>query len=162
MTNRPRQRHWRIGLCVAVAWFAITPAAAHWEYAFWGMSEAQLVAASSGAARPLPEAQHRPVPDARMTYRVEGRYIERDLTLRLAFAFDNVTGGLVCLSYTTETPEQAQALRDWLIQRFGRPVRAMRDPATGEQNFTWREPDNIDLQIVPRRIAVTLHCARGT
>ena len=149
------------GALIAAA-LAPAPAAAHWQYARWGMSEADVIAASAGAARALAEARHREVPAARMTYRAEGRYSERGLALRLAFAFDNVTGGLVCVSYATEQPAQAPVLRDWLTRRFGRPAQAAREPASGEQSFAWREPDNIDLQIVPGRGAVVLHCARGT
>lgn len=141
---------------------AAAPAAASWEYTTWGMSESDVVAASGGAAAPLPFARQLFVPEARMTYRVEGRFSEPNLALRLAFGFDTITGGLVCVSYATETEAEAPALRDWLTRRFGRPAAAARDPANGEQSFTWREPDNIDLQIVPGRGAFVLHCARGT
>lgn len=126
------------------------------------MTEAQVVAASNGAARALPEDRRRAVAPARMTYAVEGRLEEAGLVLDVAFAFDEVTGGLVCVSYATGLRHQGPALRDWITRRFGPPAQRGRDPATGEESFAWREPDNIDLQLIPLRGAIALHCARGT
>ena len=151
----------RAALAAALAlWSA--PASAHWEYTVWGMSERQVVAASNGAARALPEDRRREVPEARMTYSAQAQLETPTLTLDVVFAFDNVTGGLVCVSFATRLRHQGPALLAWLTQRHGRPVQTGRDPATGEETATWREPDNIDFQMIPMRGAMVLQCARGT
>ncbi len=135
-------------------------AAAHWEYTRWGMSEAQVVQASRGGARPLAREARRVVEQARMEYRAEGSLALPGLRLQLAFAFDLRSGGLVCVSYRAE-PREAQALRAYLERRFGAPQERGSVPETGEESYGWSRPDEIDLNISPHRAAVALHCMRG-
>ena len=122
----------------------------------------EVIAASGGAARALPQEREREVPEARMTWRAEARFEDGPLVLDVAFAFDNVTGGLICVTYSARDPQQTQALREWLTRRYGQPARRARDQATGEVTVAWREPDNIDLHTMPATRPVVLHCARGT
>lgn len=138
------------------------PAAAHWEYAIWGMTLDAVVAASGGAARALPDPRQRLAEDARMMYQAEAQLSEPGLDLDVAFAFDTVTGGLVCVSYAARSATQAPALRDWLIRRFGAPAQTARDPASGDMTITWRGTDNIDLLTSLGERPVVLQCARGT
>jgi hypothetical protein len=152
----------RAMLSLLVGLLVAQPAAAHWEYAFWGMTPDEVIAASIGAARALPTARQRAATEARMTYRAEAHYETSGLAMEVAFAFDDVTNGLVCVSYAARTAAQSDALREWLIQRFGPPERTVRDPASNEENISWREPDNIDLFLLPFTRPVVLHCARGT
>ena len=126
------------------------------------MTRQEVIAASAGAARALPLEREREVPEARMTWRAEAQFEDGPLALEVAFAFDNVTGGLVCVTYAARDPQQTQLLRDWLTRRHGRPARRGRDQATGEVTVAWRDPDNIDLHAMPATRPVVLHCARGT
>lgn len=151
----------RFLLALATLAFA-SPAAAHWEYAFWGMTRDEVIAASRGNARALPAEREREVAEARMAYRAEGRFTEGALLLEVAFAFDTVTGGLVCVTYAAQTAQQTQALREWLVQRFGQPTRSARDPITNAVIVEWRETDNIDMHAMPATRPVVLQCARGT
>ena len=152
----------RATLSLLIGLLLAQPAAAHWEYSFWGMTPAEVIAASGGAARALPAARQRAAAEARMTYRAEAQFEEGDLALEVAFAFDDVTNGLVCVSYAARNALQSDALREWLIHRFGQPERTVRDPASNEENISWREPDNIDLFLMPLTRPMVLHCARGT
>jgi hypothetical protein len=136
------------------------PAAAHWEYTRWGMTQAQVVAAARGAVRELPAGERRPVPAARMEYRAAGEFRSGPMALRVAFAFDARNGGLVCVSARGE-PGQGEALRARLERLFGPPQERGHDPATGTTTLGWTRPDEIDLQIAPGRPVVLLHCARG-
>lgn len=146
----------------ALALLAARPAMAHWEYTVWGMTRDEVIAASRGAARALPAERERVSPEARMTYRAEARLAEGALLLEVAFAFDDVTGGLICVSFAAQTARQTQALRDWLTQRHGQPRRTARDPITNELTLAWRDGDNIDMHSMPATRPVVLQCAQGT
>jgi hypothetical protein len=151
----------RAALAAILALVAL-PAEAHWETTRWGMSEAQVVAALRGQVRVLPPDQRRPVPSARMEYRVGGDFRSGTLRLRVAFAFDGRTGGLVCVSAQGDE-SQGAALRARLERQFGAPTERGLDPPTGGGIVTlgWARPDEIDLQIAPGRPVTLLHCARG-
>lgn len=149
----------RLALAAALA-LAATPAAAHWEFTRWGMTERQVIAASRGAVRALPREQRRLVPSARMEYRATGEFRSGTLALTVAFAFDARNGGLVCVSAQGE-PDQAPALRARLERLFGRPQERGQDPASGTETLGWTRPDEIDLQITQGRPVTLLHCARG-
>ena len=154
--------------CVAAAVAAVlglvaSPADAHWENTRWGMSEAQVIAAMRGSSvRALPPAERRPIPGARIEYRVGGEFRSGTLRLRVAFAFDGRTGGLVCVSAQTDEI-QGPVLRARIERQFGAPQEHGRDPPTGPgiETLGWTRPDEIDLQIAPGRPVTLLHCARG-
>lgn len=145
---------------VAALTLCATPAAAHWEYTRWGMTQQQVVAASRGAVRALPAAQRRAVPAARMEYRASGEFRSGSMRLTVAFAFDARNGGLVCVSARGDAA-QGPALRARLERLFGPPQERAQDPVTGTESLGWTRPDEIDLQITPGQPAVLLHCARG-
>ncbi|MBR0652191.1 hypothetical protein GXW78_21225 [Roseomonas terrae] len=141
---------------------AATPAHAHWENTRWGMSETQVIAALRGQARTLAAGDRRPIPSARMEYRVGGEFSSGTLRLRVAFAFDGRTGGLVCISAQADEI-QGPILRARLERLFGPPTERGLDPPTGGgiETLGWTTPDEIDLQIAPGRPVTLLQCARG-
>lgn len=141
---------------------AAAPAKAHWENTRWGMSEAQVIAALRGSVRALPPAERRPIPGARIEYRVGGEYHNGTLSLRVAFAFDGRSGGLVCVSAQADEIH-GPALRARIERQFGAPQERGQDPPTGGgiETLGWTRPDEIDLQLAPGRPATLLHCARG-
>jgi hypothetical protein len=141
---------------------AAGPAEAHWENTRWGMSEAQVIAALRGTVRALPPAERRPVPGARIEYRVGGEFRAGTLTLRVAFAFDGRSGGLVCVSAQADEI-QGPVLRARLERQFGAASERGHDPPTGGgiETYGWSQPDEIDLQIAPGRPVTLLQCARG-
>jgi hypothetical protein len=147
-------------LLAALPLLAASPAAAHWEYTRWGMTEAQVAAASRGAARPLPPGERRPVPSARMEYRMAAEFRAGGLNLSVAFAYDGRTGGLVCVS-ARGGPGQGPALRARLERALGQPQERAVDPATGVTVLGWTRPDEVDLQIAGDGSVTLLHCARG-
>lgn len=137
------------------------PAAAHWENTRWGMTERQVMRALRGQqVRALPAEARRPVPAARMEYRLAGLFQSGNLRLNVAFAFDGRTGGLVCVSLQGEEA-QGPALRARLQRAFGQPQERGNDPQTGTVTLGWSRPDEIDLQIAPGRPVTALLCARG-
>jgi hypothetical protein len=150
----------RAGLALLGLALGATPAAAHWEYARWGMTAAQVIAASRGGVRALPPAERRAVPSARMEYRAAGEFRSGSLRLSVAFAFDARNGGLVCVSARGDAAQGA-AVKARLERLFGAPQERGSDPASGTQSFGWTRPDEIDLQLTPGQPVVVLHCARG-
>lgn len=151
----------RVALAAALALMA-APAQAHWENTRWGMSQAQVIAALRGSVRTLPPEERRPIPGARIEYRVGGTFTSGTLRLRVAFAFDGRSGGLVCVSAQADE-NQGPALRARLERQFGPPTERGRDPPSGPgiETLGWTRPDEIDLQIAPGRPVTLLHCARG-
>lgn len=150
----------RVGLAAAFALLA-WPAEAHWEFTRWGMTEQQVIAASRGQLRLLPPQERRPVPSARMEYRVGGEFRSGALRLTVALAFDARNGGLVCVSARGDGA-QAAALRARLIRNFGQPTDRGQDPATGTESISWDRPDEINLDQTPGQPVIMLHCSRGT
>lgn len=137
-----------------------TPAAAHWEFTRWGMTQQQVIAASRGTVRALPARERRAVPDARIEYRASGEFRSGGLRLTVAFAFDLRNGGLVCVSARGDAA-QGEALRARLERSFGQPAERGEDPATGTMSFAWLRPDEINLELTPGRPVILLHCSRG-
>jgi len=137
-----------------------SPAAAHWEYTRWGMTERQVIAAARNAVRALPPGERRPVPAARMEYRVSGEFRTEGLQMTVAFAFDARNGGLVCVSGRAAA-NHAEALRARLERAFGPPQERGQDAAGGTRSYGWSRPDEIDLQVTAGQPVVLLHCARG-
>jgi hypothetical protein len=153
-------------VALAVAFSAAAPARADWAYTRWGMTLEAVVAASRGAVRALPAERRRPVPSEGMEWRASGTYAEgRALRLRVAFAFDTRSGGLVCINYAVaDGPRQNGALRDWLIARYGMPEgpegRDIRVAAEAT-DLTWRRgTDEIDGSFDRGAPAEALHCRR--
>ncbi len=153
-------RAWLVAAVVVMAGLPASPAAAHWEYTRWGMTQQQVIAASRGAVRALPVGERRPVPSARMEYRASGQFRTAGLQMTVAFAFDGRNGGLVCVSARVEEG-QADALRARLERQFGPAQERGQDPGTGARSYGWSRPDEIDLQVTRGQPAVLLHCARG-
>lgn len=141
----------RAGL-IALALLTATPAAAHWEYTRWGMTEAAVIAASRGAVRALPAGERRRQGD--LDYRAAGLFEADGARFRVAFGF--ARAGLRCVSIRAEDPRQAPALRRWITRRFGEPQQIGGD---AEQSvLAWSRPDSIEMLVQPDA-AIALHCA---
>jgi hypothetical protein len=151
----------RIGGLAAALVLTASPAAAHWEFTRWGMTERQVVAASRGSLRALPRQERRAVPAARMEYRVGGEFRSGELRLRVVLAFDQRNGGLVCVSARGDAL-LAGVLRARLERSFGRPAESGTDPTTGTETLAWTRPDEINLDLTPGQPMVLLQCSRGT
>lgn len=149
----------RAALAAGLACLA-TPAAAHWEYTRWGMTQQQVVAASRGAVRALPAGERRAVPEARMEYRATGEFRAGALRLTVAFAFDARNGGLVCVSARGDSL-QGPALRGRIERAFGAPQERGLDPASGTETLAWSRPDEINLELTPGQPVILLQCSRG-
>jgi hypothetical protein len=149
----------RAALALAFAAIA-TPAAAHWEYTRWGMTQQQVIAASRGAVRALPANERRRVPAARIEYRASGEFRAGTLRLTAAFAFDTRNGGLVCVSARGDA-SQGPALRARIERAFGAPAERGVDPASGTATFAWTQPDEINLELAPGQPVMLLQCSRG-
>ncbi|MES2710784.1 MAG: hypothetical protein V4653_04330 [Pseudomonadota bacterium] len=142
----------RAGLIV-LALLTATPAAAHWEYTRWGMTEDAVIAASRGAARTLPTAQRRRQGD--LDYRAAARIEAEGARFRVVFGFGRA--GLRCVSIRAEDPRQAPALRRWITRGFGPPQQVGGD---AEQSvLAWSRPDSIEILVQPDA-AIALHCAQ--
>ena len=130
------------------------PAHANWEYTSWGMTPAQVVAASHGAVHLIPP--QRRGAEALET-RAEGEFRTGPVVLAVSFAFRIPDGGLALVSYVTKSAAQNYALRDYLVRKYGRP-----EPS-GEEDLgsgIWRNPgqDIIDLSVSDENPAfVTQH-----
>jgi hypothetical protein len=135
-------------LCLA-ALLCLTPAAqaaANWQYAKWGMSPAELVAASHGAVHLIaPQRRGGPTgPD--IETRAEGSFTDGKLRLAVSFGFAGHGGGLVLVSYVVQDASQNYLLRDRLVRAYGQPAPS---GDVQEGSGVWRKPgqDVIDLSI---------------
>ena len=141
MTRQCRSR------AAALLCLALSPRAeADWEYTRWGMTPAQVVAASHGAVHLIPP-EHRlgPTrPDVETS--AEGIFADGKLRLNVSFSFSGHGGGLVLVSYLVQDASQNKLLRDRLVHAYGTPA------PSGDADLgsgVWRHPgqDVVDLSI---------------
>jgi hypothetical protein len=130
------------GLLTVVA----TQAHADWEYASWGMTPEQVVAASKGAAKIIPKDQQQSNDVMKLTTKVEAVYSDGALKLNVKFAF-NPANGLEMIGYETLDPAQGEALKSWLIKKYG-PPQHTDPPLQRTSSFYWERPDEIMLNII--------------
>jgi hypothetical protein len=121
-------------------------AEADWEYTKWGMSAAQVVAASHGAVH-LIRPEHRlgaTGPD--IETRAEGVFTDGKLRLNVSFGFAGHGGGLVLVSYLVQDASQNKLLRDRLVHAYGPPAPSG-DADMGSGVWRHAGPDVIDLSV---------------
>jgi len=127
-------------ICVA------TNAQADWEYTTWGMTPAQVVAASHGAVHLIkPERRLGPTgPD--IETRAEGSFTDGKLRLNVSFGFAGHGGGLALVSYLVQDASQNMLLRDRLVHAYGPPAPSG-DADMGSGVWRHAGQDVIDLSI---------------
>jgi hypothetical protein len=123
-----------------------SPAEANWEYTTWGMTPAQVVAASHGAVHLIPPERRLGPTGPDIETRAEGVFAAGRLRLQVSFGFAGHGGGLVLVSYLTQDAGQNTLLRDRLVHAYGPPA------PSGDADMgsgVWRNPgqDVIDLSI---------------
>ena len=92
---------------------------ADWQYTKWGMTEAEVVAASKGAAVPVPEAESKKWTSAP---RLSAPYNTGNFHFNAFFSLDAVTHGLKEVSLHLDGGfEPAVALRNGLSEKYGKP-----------------------------------------
>jgi hypothetical protein len=121
-------------------------AQADWEYTKWGMTPAQVVAASHGAVHLIkPERRLGPTgPD--IETRAEGSFTDGKLRLNVSFGFAGHGGGLVLVSYLVQDASQNMLLRDRLVHAYGPPAPSG-DADMGSGVWRHAGQDVIDLSI---------------
>ena len=110
------------GLALIVA----MPAQAHWQYAKWGMTPAQVVSSSGGNAKPAGDDRST---QGDATREVEAAYLTGDRAFRTSFWFAANVLTKVTLSPTGEW--RCLDLRRDLLAKYGEPVE--RDPGSVER-----------------------------
>ena len=148
----------RLAFAAALMAAATGRASADWEYARWGMTAEQVVAASGGKARPMPPARRYRSDEDRYEITVESS-VAGPPRLSVGFQFDLPGGGLRCVLINA-TGDDADALRSQLLQRYGKPVE---DSAFGSvRTLRWSTPDAVELAVnASPKAAVVNHCAPG-
>jgi hypothetical protein len=129
-------------LCLAPA----TKAAANWQYTNWGMSSAQVVAASHGAVHLILPQRRMGATGPDIETRAEGSFTDGTLRLAVSFGFAGHGGGLVLVSYVVQDASQNYVLRDRLVRAYGQPAPS---GDVEEGSGVWQKPgqDVIDLSI---------------
>ena len=113
-----------LGVSIAVAMLQSAPALADWHYAKWGMTAAQIIAASGGEARALQKED-----DIGCTFKgqeviaVAPNKAIAGATFDVSFCTTNSNGRLTSVSlHSTGTGIKGAQLKDALISQYGRPV----------------------------------------
>jgi hypothetical protein len=123
------------------------------------MTPAEVVRASGGSAKMLPQAERRRLEEAKLEYAAEGAFTDGPLRLQVRFSFDTRTERLACISYAVPSEAQNELLRSWLVRHYGPPASEGGLPVIGMRTANWKNPDNIDLTITSGQPAFVLHCA---
>lgn len=135
------------GLVAALVCLALsTRAQADWEYTKWGMTPAQVIAASRGAVHLItPEHRLGPTrPDVETC--AEGRFVDGRLHLKVSFSFARHGTELVLVNYLVEDAAQNNLLRDRLVHIYGMPAPSG-DADMGSGIWRHAGHDVIDLSI---------------
>jgi hypothetical protein len=137
----------------------LAPAArADWQYTHWGMTPEQVVAASKGTAKLLPE-KDRPQLPPRMTA-AEGEYQEGAVPLRVTFSFTIATNGLACVSYGVMTHDNDDAFKAALTKRYGPPKKTSGPAFLGMSTLAWKTPtDSIEATFSKDDPAYATQCS---
>ena len=133
-----------VAVTAFAAWSMLaTQAAADWEYTRWGMTPAQVVAASHGTVHAI-APQRRGGPG--VVTQAEGTFSAGKIVLEVSFGFRGVNGGLDLVSYVVKDAAQNYALRDALVARHGRPEPSG-DEDLGAAIWHGAGGDTIDLSL---------------
>lgn len=115
---------WRAFVVLACAIGAAATPAQAWEYARWGMSPAELVAASQGAARLM--AAPEPRSDGKLVAKVESEARLETVPVGAEFRFDPASDRLAEIALRAEGKERCAALIDRLREQYGLPLSSAR------------------------------------
>jgi hypothetical protein len=132
---------------VVVGMLLIAPASrADWQYTHWGMTPEQVVAASKGSVKLLPE-KNRPRLGPFVTA-AEGEYKDGSLELRTVFRFNTATNGLVCVDFGVGNHIDDDALKAALTKRYGPPKTEAGPAFLKMTTLSWKTPtDEISLTL---------------
>lgn len=130
-------------LTASLLGLACGSARADWEYAKWGMTAEQVAKASGGAVVVLPAAEQVKSEEMKMIRKAEGTLTDGALKLRVQFAFDIATDGLKMVAYGPGDASQNEALKAWLVKRYGPPSHT--DKLQRTTTSSWSRPDEITL-----------------
>jgi hypothetical protein len=135
-----------------------SPVRADWAYTKWGMTPAQVAAASGGEAKIM--AKPEKIEGAHMETAVKGTHTDGALKLNTAFHFDMPGGGLHCVLYAPQSPTQDEFLKQALAKQYGKAeIGGM--PTIGYQTMVWNTPtDEIFMTIQDKAIAGVSHCKK--
>jgi hypothetical protein len=132
-----------------LAWsmLLVAPSArADWQYTHWGMTPEQVVAASKGAAKLLPEKDRPRLPP--FVTAAVGEYQDGPLQLRTVFMFNIATNGLACVDFGVSNHVYDDALKAALIKRYGPPKTAAGPAFLKMTTLSWKTAtDTIDLTL---------------
>jgi hypothetical protein len=142
-----------VGLLIAPAVYA------DWEYTRWGMTPEQVVAASGGKAKLLPEEKRPRVPP--LVTAATGEFNDGAMQLRSVFSFNIERGGLACVSYGVLSPDQNGTFRTALVSRYGPPQSKSTVAFLGQENLGWKTAtDEINASFSKDEPAYAMHCAK--
>ena len=132
-------------------------ASADWEYARWGMTASQVIAASKGAATMMPPSSRYRSEEGKYEITVEAK-LNGPPVLRVGFMFDLPDAGLRCVLYNASGTDAA-AVRSMLVQHYG----PAEESSFGQTRMlNWTTPDKIEFVLNESPVAaVVSHCAPG-
>ncbi|MCU1383194.1 MAG: hypothetical protein JWL71_1891 [Acidobacteria bacterium] len=121
------------------AMLLIAPAArADWQYTHWGMTPEQVVAASKGTAKLLPEKDRPRLPP--FVTAAKGDYQDGPLQLRATFLFNIATNGLTCVYYGVSNHVYDDAFKAALTKQYGPPKTTSGPAFLGMTTLAWKTP----------------------
>jgi len=129
---------------------------ADWQYTHWGMTPEQVVAASRGAAKIVPE-KDRPKGLPLVTG-ATGTDRDGAVEVRVTFQFKTASNGLACVSYGVNSHAQDDAFKAALVKRYGPPQKTSGGGFLGT-TLSWTIPtDQIDATFSKSDPAFAMHC----
>jgi hypothetical protein len=146
-------------LPVVLAMLLIAPAArADWQYTHWGMTPEQVVAASKGTVKLLPEKERPRLPPT--VTAATGAYQDGPLQLRVTFSFNIATNGLVCVNYGLNSHDGDEAFKASLVKRYGPPQKTSGVGFLGMTTLVWKTPtDQIEATFAKDDPAYVMQCS---
>ena len=149
----------RLPLLSLAVLFAAPAAHADWQFAKWGMTPEQLVAASHGTAELLPPGKRPRM--APLETAASGEFRDGAMTLRTTFSFNIDGSGLSCVFYGVYSHSDDEAFKSALIKQYGPPQSRSGLPAIGQEDLGWVTPtDEIQASFSPADPAFASHCRK--
>lgn len=110
-------------LSVLILLSATGSASSDWQYTKWGMSPQQVVAASSGKAKPYPGGHKIGTsPNGQPVYETHfAAYRSGPFGFRASFAFAE-NKGLIVVALTADSPSDCGDIKNSLLSKYGRPA----------------------------------------
>jgi hypothetical protein len=139
---------------------AAPAAPAEWQFARWGMTPEQLVAASGGTAELLPVGKRPRMPPLETA--ASGEFKDGAMMLRTTFSFGTDGSGLSCVFYGVYSHDDDNAFKTSLVRRYGPPQTTAGLPAIGQDELGWiTATDQIKATFSPDDPAFVSHCRRS-